>query len=799
MTFAPLVCLLLGLSPKVALPPGALVRYGDPFAVPASSWVTLSPDGRYVVVSPSGLAIDTRTGRRFVVPCDEDESVVGCQVVADGKMIVWGQPHLRVFDIATGQRLRWLDVPKRLAETPCWISASADARHVACLWGTGGNPNLQLTVHDLDGGPIEGILLNAQQSYSFAVSPDGESVSYANAPTGQVVTVSSRTGKQTGSATIPNTVGNAVYPLVYSPDGQTIFAGLQGRYFRISPDRGTVLESGQHDIVNAMSATASGARIVAISATNDVVSLDATTLKLLERKNVSTYLGRPAGLPKFLSADGSTLVTLDTAGPFQIWDLAAKRLQFEVPVRWPVGSIGVGSGEVAIAIYGSDGAQILRYDERDGRLRSASKSDYWAFHAEFISRDSHFVDMTSVPGRTVIRETATRKSAWDLGQIPNGQPWGNIVRGSRVILCAADTINVYDLAAKRGVFSFKDLAGCKHVSMILTPDGRSLLASRELGATTNAVTEKTGTIAVIELATGTLRREIVPTIRGISLYFLGIDHSGRYAALTANPGAFVLDLHSGQTVFSDSAPSATAFSADGRWFVLSSNELVDLKAPGMPRIKLPIAVPIAAAAFAPDCKRLATGFHDGTALLWDMAALERQFPSTPPSAPPAPMTAEKLWELLGSPDAAKAEPAIQKLTANPADALRLVRANLKPAGPIDANAVARSVGQLDSPQFPIRQAAHRELAEYAERAAPILRATVRETPSVELRQRAEDLLAQLEGRVKSPARLKAIRGVELLERLGTPEAKTALRRLAGGAADADLTADAKAALTRLDR
>ena len=51
----------------------------------------------------------------------------------------------------------------------------------------------------------------------------------------------------------------------------------------------------------------------------------------------------------------------------------------------------------------------------------------------------------------------------------------------------------------------------------------------------------------------------------------------------------------------------------------------------------------------------------------------------------------------------------------------------------------------------------------------------------------------------SPARLRELRAVELLEGIGTPAAKRLLVELAKGAAAAPLTQDAAAALARLER
>jgi hypothetical protein len=49
----------------------------------------------------------------------------------------------------------------------------------------------------------------------------------------------------------------------------------------------------------------------------------------------------------------------------------------------------------------------------------------------------------------------------------------------------------------------------------------------------------------------------------------------------------------------------------------------------------------------------------------------------------------------------------------------------------------------------------------------------------------------------SPQHARALRTLEVLERTGSPEAKSALEELAKGAAEAELTREAKATLERL--
>jgi hypothetical protein len=55
----------------------------------------------------------------------------------------------------------------------------------------------------------------------------------------------------------------------------------------------------------------------------------------------------------------------------------------------------------------------------------------------------------------------------------------------------------------------------------------------------------------------------------------------------------------------------------------------------------------------------------------------------------------------------------------------------------------------------------------------------------------------LEETVFTPERARALRALEVLERVGDVEAKNAMQKLAEGAGDAELTREAKAALERL--
>ena len=67
----------------------------------------------------------------------------------------------------------------------------------------------------------------------------------------------------------------------------------------------------------------------------------------------------------------------------------------------------------------------------------------------------------------------------------------------------------------------------------------------------------------------------------------------------------------------------------------------------------------------------------------------------------------------------------------------------------------------------------------------------------EARKRVDDLLQQLTRKAMQPESIRDWRAVEVLEFIGTPAARRVLEKLAGGATEALLTREAKAALKRL--
>src|SRR5438552_5394856 len=101
--------------------------------------------------------------------------------------------------------------------------------------------------------------------------------------------------------------------------------------------------------------------------------------------------------------------------------------------------------------------------------------------------------------------------------------------------------------------------------------------------------------------------------------------------------------------------------------------------------------------------------------------------------------------------------------------------------------------QLDSDRFAVRQEAARELEKAGPAAKPFLERVLRGKTSPEADQRLRQIVAILE---QAPEHVRALRAVEVLEHIGTPEARQLLERLAHGQPHVALTEEARAALQR---
>jgi hypothetical protein len=132
------------------------------------------------------------------------------------------------------------------------------------------------------------------------------------------------------------------------------------------------------------------------------------------------------------------------------------------------------------------------------------------------------------------------------------------------------------------------------------------------------------------------------------------------------------------------------------------------------------------------------------------------------------------------------------MIASPKRAVSFLSERVQPAPSVGARRIAAFIAELGSEQFKTRENATRELA------APAVHKALAGDAPLEVRRRLEVLRKKLDTAGLSVETLRLVRAVEVLERLGTPEARGLLTRLAAdGAPGARLTREAAAALRRI--
>jgi WD40 repeat protein len=198
-------------------------------------------------------------------------------------------------------------------------------------------------------------------------------------------------------------------------------------------------------------------------------------------------------------------------------------------------------------------------------------------------------------------------------------------------------------------------------------------------------------------------------------------------------------------------------------------------------------------ALSPDGKTVASAAEDTTILLWELDAFRGRIPAAKP-IPAAELRA--LWGRLAEADTIPSHAVVLRLAGSPKDALPFLRGRVKPARRPESAHLEKLIAALAGKAAASKKAED-ELAALGPQATPYVRQALAKKPSTEAGKRYRALLdqADLPGRV--PERRRLIRAIEVLERIGSDEARRQLQALAEGDSVAELTQEAKAALARL--
>jgi hypothetical protein len=325
-----------------------------------------------------------------------------------------------------------------------------------------------------------------------------------------------------------------------------------------------------------------------------------------------------------------------------------------------------------------------------------------------------------------------------------------------------------------------------------------------------------------------------------------------------NQGLFFWDVASGDEVRKlDPLPadgkgrgpsvlySALCYSPDGRSLAIVSDGKVSLLevGPGKVRATFPLPPtdfqpeqqrfpPAAAVAFAQDGRTLAVGCPDGSVRRWDLKA-NRELPPLGGHAGPvlaisfsadgkmvrsvgadlklfAWSTAgnrdwkpksgslsdgdlETLWDVLRSDDPVDLFGCTRLLAAEPTRAVALLRKHVAPVPRAEAEKLDKLVACVQSPEYNQRKRAVLELRRLGPAAVPALRRAMERGHDEMVRR----LYFELGNKAPSADSVREARAVTVLEQAGGVEARRFLEELAGGAPEAALTAQARAALERV--
>jgi RNA polymerase sigma factor (sigma-70 family) len=746
---------------------------------------------------------------------------------------------LRIWDVATGKEARRWQMPEYYS----WIIAyTPDGRGLLTVnYDWAGNKIGTQNIHlwEVATGKSIRQFPGISEAITFAaLSADGKTLATtagnsppSDNPSRTVRLWGVETGKELRPLTAPppkkdNSISpsfNPVLAIGFTPDSKTVLATDRRTTYRWELATGKLIgeasrRAGEHDSGYAPGAFTPDGKALITDDHDHVARLwDVASGKELARFGESSGVGGYpilGGNPFAFSSDGMLVARRDSRWNAYVWETATGRPLHPVDVHdSPVTALAVSPDGKSVAstdgcgyrlwdittgrhrqfiptprgvtapVFTPDGRGLVKADQYEvgmrllsdvatGKVVPAYRADAKRFSCLACSPDRRTLLAGQRDGQVSLWDAVTGKllrqfQVCSYYMDEDGKPR---VNAPSEVLCTPDGRAMIVLGNGRVTFrsmaSGKEIVRCESsdqpgeddLSLALSPDGRTLAGAGH---------RNTGQIRLWESATGKQR----------------LRFAQKYAFL--NCVAFSPD---GTFVVTGGDDTTVRF-----WDPATGEELGQLT--GHSKSTGIWSGGITALAFTPDGQHLISAGRDTTLLVWPRATWPER--RRRPVAELSAKELEKLWAALGEPDAPSAYRAIQALASAPMAATTAIRARLQPALAPDPQRLSRLVADLDAPTFAARQQALKELEQLNNLAEAALRRVLAKQPPLELRQRAEQLLEKLDGPVTQSEQLQALRAVEVLEHIGTPEARQVLARLAEGAEGARLTRDAKAALDRL--
>jgi WD40 repeat protein len=820
------------------LPPGAVARMGTLRLRTAGQILAFSPDEKmFAVASPEPIGSDVNivhlwsvsTGlpmRRFGGPAVPISAGVFSsdgqtfQAAASGQLIRW--------NVADGKRLRETKVPRLYCLDFCRSVLSPDGKRWASRY-----PGPRMDVGETATGTILAALESplgrwwgpitlsgdGKRAAGFAMPPpEREGYKPAKREKGRWVVLDVATGKTVGDFPLEKRQQDSC-PGVLSPDGRllAIRCGDQSqRRFQLwlwEPDTGrTLLEISDTEMsVYSVQFTPDG-RSLLIGTAREVRVWD------VARKRFGRSLPVPETDYLICSPGGKYVATQQASGPLhlpyfaRLWDLASGAEVHPAPLNHtthvtaaafaPDGRtlVSISAGPIRFGLFEAQEGEALIWDARTGRpLRRCVLAPGVPQKVLFAPDGKLLVSVyhNHTPGVLEIDPIT--------GTVVASRPGRDILAlsaDSERLLCKEGDrdepiLIVQEQRGGRKISRIRPTGTLSYAGFLPGGDRLLLVCSVPPNPKKGSWTTE---VEIYEMATenqvGGWAVERTPTRLRAS------PDGWLLAAFADDRKLELLDPETGHTVRSLRAEHTLhsgLFSPDGAFLALDEGNHIGLweVATGEQVTTFEDRAAYARAfgplAFSPHGRRLASASGNADMLLWDVFDVREN---------PECLTDDNLrccWQNLASSSGAAGYQAMRTLLGRPAQAADFLSRRL-PVPPIEAAILRRWLTDLGSDSFRVREEATKRLTEAADIVEPELRKALAAGPDLETARRIRAVLATIgtNGLVHaSGERLRLLRGIQVLERLGTPAAKDGLQKLASGAPAAWRTRAAAAALARL--
>jgi WD40 repeat protein len=722
--------------------------------------IALSPDGETLATLDMDQGVrlwDARTGKHLrQVKGSEKEQRLGTPCIftfsPDSRTLYTGLPgSVTAIAVADGKEVALPDPPERGLS----IDAVAPDGEAAVSFAKGE----RLVVWDLRSGKALSEVSGPRNRDQIALSSGAKRLAVATKETEPTVVVwDLKSGKE-----LCRCKGHRAWvsSLAFAPDGKTLATGSGDLTARLwdaesGKERWAYRADGANFYWVAVAFGPDGKTVGVAGWEGNVRFLDAATGK--ERVPLPGHLQEIG--PLAITPDGKAVFTSGNDQSLRLWDIATgkelrilkapavntydpEKRKVVHPDGW-IYSLHLTPDGKSLAVGQFRCARIWDVSDPDrprpGDLVDDSSQIALAPDGKSLATVGRKLKLLDVRTRKLLSETEIEDGR-NLCFSPDGRTLA--VGGAKEVVRLYDVRTWRERAVLRG-------GGAQAVErMVFSPDGQLLVSSG-----------MDWRIDVWEVASGHLRRRI--DRKESMMDALAFSPDGRYLAIGGMSGAIsIRDVASDRVIHT---------------FRGHDKDVVSL-------------------AFTPDGRRLISGGRDTTALVWDVHALPAPEPR---EVKRTTMGLGLLWQHLAG-DAEKADAAMREMAASQPQAVALIARSLKPVEKEDAQRVARMVRDLGSESFAEREQASADLEKVGEEAVEALQGALGEKPSPEVRHRAGELLDRLKAKGPSPERLRALRAVQVLEWIGTPEARRALEAVADGVPDAERTRAAAAALACLKK